>query len=1228
MPDDTVAGHIEPTEIEREMQDSFLEYAMSVIVSRALPDVRDGLKPVHRRILYSMWDTGMRPGTPFRKCARAVGDVMSRFHPHSNDAIYDALVRLGQDFSSRYPLVEPQGNFGSVDDPPAAMRYCVVGDTRLPTAKGTLRIGDLAPGAQPGSDHPAELKVFDRKGDHQQATRFFHSGRQRTLRMTTKEGFALTGSTNHPVLVISPGAGVPVLVWKMLVEVAAGDRVAVPRPHPAPPGGVPLEGAVAGLLGAWVSEGWASGGRAGFNNTDPEYFAAVLEAYDHVVGGQRYVAERALPSGKILYEIDVHETAALASSPLRCLIGARSADKCIPEAVWGADAEAKRLFLQMLFEGDGSSSYLGRSTVQVSYSTRSEQLARDVQLLLLEFGVVGKLARYDSGERKVYLSNRREVRLFAARIGFFSAKRRRLTAQLDRVPLASRALSGDAIPYISDFIRGYAGRGGLDWLKKHNVDRVERWERYGDVILAKIADGDVRTVVDNLVDHGFYYATVAAVEDAGIQDVFSIRVDSDCHSFLAGGFVNHNTECRLASLAAHMLDGISEETVDFVDNYDGQDEEPTVLPSRFPNLLVNGSTGIAVGMATNIPPHNLSEVVDACLFALDHPGATAEDLLQFVKGPDFPTGGYIIGNKGIRDALLTGRGSVKMRSVCDVVEIKKGRMAIVVSEIPYQVSIDRIMERAADLVENKTIAGISDMRNESNRDGLRMVFELKRDANPQVILNQLYRQTQLEDNFAVNAVALVDGVPRTLNLADMVHAYVTHQIEVIVRRSEFRLRKAQERAHIVEGLLIALDNIDEVVRIIRASQDVDAARATLMERFALSEVQANHILDMPLRRLTALETERLREELAQLQATIAGLEEILSSEARQRAVVASELSEVKDKFGDVRRSRIVPDEGELSLEDLIADEELVITITAAGYVKSVLSRSYRTQGRGGRGVRGQQLRSDDVITQVLQTTAHAYLLFFSNLGKVYRIRAHELPRKDRTARGVLIQSVLPMAPDERVEAVIDTRDYETSRFLVAFTKAGQVKKTKFSDYDSRNQVLVAIRLQEGDEVVAVRATNGTSDLVMFTRAGQGIRFAESDVRPMGRDTQGVRGIRLREGDEVVAAASIDDGEDILLLTSGGYGKRTRLAEFPKRKRGGIGVKAMKLTRVRGTISAARAVSPGDEVLITSSDGIVIRQGADSISRQKRDSTGVRVMNLEAGAELTSVDLVAQEQDED
>ncbi|NND02948.1 MAG: DNA gyrase subunit A [Acidimicrobiia bacterium] len=804
---DTNQGNIRPIEIEREMQDSFLEYAMSVIVSRALPDVRDGLKPVHRRILYSMFDSGIRPGTPYRKCARVIGDVMGWFHPHSNDAIYDAMVRLGQDFASRYPLVDPQGNFGTVDNPPAAMRY---------------------------------------------------------------------------------------------------------------------------------------------------------------------------------------------------------------------------------------------------------------------------------------------------------------------------------------------------------------------------------------------------------------------------------TEARLAKLADHLLDGINEETVDYVDNYSGERQEPTVLPSRYPNLLVNGSTGIAVGMATNIAPHNLTEVIGACLHVLENPDATAEDLLEFVKAPDFPTGAYIVGNKGSRDALLTGKGSVKMRAVTDVVELRKNRFGIIVSEMPYQVSIDRVMTKIADLVNNKTITGISDIRNETNREGVRVVIELKRDANPQVVLNQLFKGTQLEENFSVNAIALVDGVPRTLNLAEMIKYYLAHQIEVVVRRTEFRLRKAQERAHILEGLLIALDNIDEVVRIIRASDDVEAARTSLMSSFDLSEIQANHILDMPLRRLTALETSKLRDEHAELMKTIKGLEAILKSETKQREVVATELAEVRDKFGDKRRSRIIPDEGDMSLEDLIADEELVVTITSAGYVKSVLSAAYRTQGRGGRGVRGAQLREDDVITHVLHTSAHAYLLFFTNQGKVYRVRAHQLPRKDRTAKGSLVQSVLSMDADERVEAIIDTRDYETHPYLVMFTKMGQVKKTRFSDYDSRNAVLIAIKLQEGDEVVAVRATSGEGDLVMFTQNGQGIRFAGTDVRPMGRDTQGVRGVKLREGDEVVAAATVGDGDDILLLTSGGYGKRTKMSEFPLQKRGGIGVKAMKLTRVRGLMVAARAVSPGDEFFTISSDGIVIRQSVDDVSRQKRASTGVRVMNLEADAELTAVTLVPKE----
>lgn len=629
-------------------------------------------------------------------------------------------------------------------------------------------------------------------------------------------------------------------------------------------------------------------------------------------------------------------------------------------------------------------------------------------------------------------------------------------------------------------------------------------------------------------------------------------------------------------------------------------------------------------MATNMAPHNLGEVIDAVLHALNNSDATASDLMEFVKGPDFPTGAFIVGNKGIHDALLTGRGSIKMRAVTDVVEIRKGRTAIVVSEIPYQVSRDRITSKIAEIVNAKKVTGIADVRDETDRLGTRIVIELKRDGNPQVVLNQLYKHTRLEESFAVNNVALVDGVPRTLNLAELVHHYIDHQLEVIERRSRFRLAKAEARAHILRGLLIALDNIDEVVAIIRGSENVDTARTALMDAFKLSEIQANHILDMPLRRLTALETNKLREELEGLQETINYLESLLADEALRRELIGEEMVEVRDKFSDRRRSRIIPDSGEMSLEDLIADEELVVSVSSSGYIKSVLAKAYRTQARGGRGIKGAGLQEDDVVEHLLHTTAHSYLLFFTNRGKVYRVRAHEIPRKDRTAKGQLIQSVLPIESDEEVEAIIDMRDYEASKYLVMFTKNGLVKKSKFSDYNSRNQVLVAINLLDDDEVVAVRQTNGEADLMMFTSNGQGIRFDESDVRATGRASQGVRGIRLREGDCVVGAAIGDEAEAVLLLTSGGYGKRTLMEEFRRQKRGGTGVIAIKIVSTRGKLITARAVAESDEAVITSSDGIVIRQIVSNINRYGRNSMGVKVMNLSNDATLSALAIASVE----
>lgn len=678
------------------------------------------------------------------------------------------------------------------------------------------------------------------------------------------------------------------------------------------------------------------------------------------------------------------------------------------------------------------------------------------------------------------------------------------------------------------------------------------------------------------------------------------------------------TECRLSKIADRMVEGIDEDTVDFVPNYDGEHIEPVVFPARYPNLAVNGSQGIAVGMATNIAPHNLGEVVDACLYLLSNPDAPSEDLKQFIKGPDFPTGAYIVGTDGFNSALTTGRGSIKMRAVCDIAEVRKNRTAIVVTELPFQVSQDSVLEKIANLVNNKKIEGIADLRNESSaRVGTRLVIELKSNSVPQVILNQLYKATNLQTTFGVNNVALVDGVPRLLNMSTMLGHYLDHQMEVIERRTRYRLRKAEERAHLLEGLIIAVDNIDAVVQLIRSSADVAEARAGLIKEFELSEIQANAILDMPLRRLTALEIEKLRAELEDLRKQIAELKKILESPQRRRTIIRKELEGAKEEFAVPRRSKIIPDEGELNLEDLIADEELIVSVSRSGYLKSVTADTYKTQRRGGRGVLAQKLNPDDITEHLVHTTALAFLLFFTNRGRVHRVRAHEIPRQNRTSRGTLAQAVLGLEPDERIEAIIDTRDYETSKYLVMVTRRGWVKRSRFKDYESRQRILVAIRLQEDDEVVSVVTTNGKSDILLATEKGIGIRFFEDDMRPIGRGTRGVRGIRLRPEDQVIGGTAVGSAKEVLLLTSRGYGKRTQVRNFRKQKRGGKGIIAIKLGPSRGRLMGICAVTDDLEVFLISANGIVIRTKVDQISRQSRIATGVKVIDLKDKAELAA-----------
>ncbi len=698
------------------------------------------------------------------------------------------------------------------------------------------------------------------------------------------------------------------------------------------------------------------------------------------------------------------------------------------------------------------------------------------------------------------------------------------------------------------------------------------------------------------------------------------------------------TECRLSNLAMELLRNIDEETVDFVDNYDGYETEPSVLPARFPNLLVNGSSGIAVGMATNIPPHNLGEVIDATVELLRDPDSAADETktlqiaMKHIKGPDFPTGGLIVGRQGVIDAQTTGRGSVKMRAVCEVEEGPKGNPRIVVTEIPYQVNKSRLLMKIAELVNAKEhrLEGIADLRDESNRQGMRVVIDLKKNAVPQVVLNSLYKRTQLQDSFGVNTLALLDGIPRTINIGQALTEYIAHQFTIITRRTQYRLRKAEERSHIIEGLIIALDNIDDIVALIRAAADTEEARNGLIIRYGLSEIQANHILDMPLRRLTALEQDKIREEYEALQTTIAELKEILADPTRVRSIIAEELTEIKEKYADDRRTHIVPDEGEFDIEDLIADEDLVVSVSRDGYIKSVPLDTYRRQGRGGRGVKATALKEGDVVEHLITTTAHSYLLLFSTSGRVYRLKAHEIPKRDRTARGTAVVNVVSMRPEDEVAAMIDTRDYETYRYLLIATRKGMVKKTLFREYDStRREGIIALNLKDGDEVVRVVPTSGEEDALLITRKGKAIRFTERNVRPMGRTATGVIGIRLDEDDEVVAADMVrNEDDDLLIITEFGFGKRTKLQHFPRKGRGGKGVIAAKLTKPRGQIIGAIVVTAGDEVFVISDDGVATRQRVDGISRQGRPTTGVRVMSLGDGAKISALAPVAEEIDDD
>ncbi len=713
-------------------------------------------------------------------------------------------------------------------------------------------------------------------------------------------------------------------------------------------------------------------------------------------------------------------------------------------------------------------------------------------------------------------------------------------------------------------------------------------------------------------DTAIYDALVRLIQDWTMRYPLALGQGNFGSPGNDGAAAPRYTETKMAPLAMEMVRDIDEETVDFQDNYDGKNQEPTILPSRFPNLLVNGSSGIAVGMATNIPPHNLREVADGVQWYLANPTASREELLeeliQRIKGPDFPTGATILGHKGIEDAYRTGRGSITMRAVVNVEELQ-GRTCLVVTELPYQANPDNLAIKIAELVKDGKISGIADLRDEtSGRTGQRLVIVLKRDAVAKVVLNNLYKHTQLQDNFAANMLAIVDGVPRTLSLDAFIRHWVTHQLDVIARRTRYRLRKAEEEAHILRALLKALDMLDEVIALIRASNTTEAARDGLMQLLDIDELQARAILDMQLRRLAALERQKIQDRHAELEAMITEYNSILASEVRQREIISNELAEIVAKHGDDRRTKVLLGfDGDMSMEDLIPEEEMVVTITRGGYVKRTRSDNYRSQQRGGKGIKGAQLRGDDVVEHFFVTTTHHWLLFFTNLGRVYRAKAYELAEAGRDAKGQHVANLLAFQPDEHIAQVLDLRDYQHSPYLVLATKRGLVKKTRLEDYDTnRSAGVIAINLRDGDELVSAQLVSETDDLMLVSRMGQSIRFTATDeaLRPMGRATSGVTGMKFREDDELLAADVVKDGSFVFIVTEGGYAKRTAVEEYRLQGRGGLGIKVGKYQEERGHLVGALIVQEEDEVLVVMEGGKVVRSSVAGVPAKGRDTMGV------------------------
>jgi len=1222
------------SEISNEMKKAYIDYAMSVIVARALPSVEDGLKPVHRRILYAMKQMGLEKGMT-KKSARIVGDTMGKFHPHGDMAIYDAMVRMAQSFSLRYPLVHGQGNFGSLDgDRAAASRYCVTGDTLILTDKGILPIKNISN----KEETKINMKVLSYDGKKNKASKFFNSGRHKTIKILSKSGYSLEGSYNHPVLTWRVGSNFkPIISWKLLEKLEKDDILILNRENnlfskksmnlkkyfpkkgfkndiKLPP---KMNNDLAFLLGALVSEGSFHNKQILFNNKDLKFYDKIKSIIlSQFKGVQLY--ERWMKGD--CKELSIYEQKIVMFLHNIGLEKLRSHEKEIPFSVLISTKENIRSFLIGLFEGDGSVSFKvdkrhGGKNMLISYDSKSKKLINQIKILLLNFGIVSAFPQVDKRCNcfKVCITSQDNIYRFYKKIGFYSDRKNIILKKVSNLN-STRLNKMDFIPFLNDYLRV---KYNSLFILKNNFDRYNSLKKnYSRLI--KIIDRKDRVFIDWLLENRFYFDQLINIEKTeGSKEVFSVKVDSKCHSFVANGFVNHNTEAKLAKLSVELLQDIEKETVKFVPNFDNSLKEPVVLPGKLPNLLINGSSGIAVGMTTNIPPHNLIEVCDGIIATINKPKISIDKLMEIIKGPDFPTGGRIVA-ENLKELYENGKAGFIIRGKV-ITEERKNKELIVITEIPYQVNKAELVKQIAELVRDKKLTEVSDIRDESSKGNVRVVIEMKKGANSQFTINRLYKSTRLQSRFDAVLVALVNGIPKTLNLKKIINCYINYRRKIIRKRTEFDLRKAETRLHIVEGLLIALRNLEAIINLIKKSRTSIEASEALQKRFKLSKKQAEAILEITLKQLTSLEREKLQKEEKSLKELIKELRKILGDEREILRIIKKELNELKKNYGDKRKSQIIKSVREIQEKDLVQKKDVVITITDKGYIKRMPLRVYNEQKRGGRGVIGAELTSEDFVKKLISCSTHDHLLLFTARGRLFWLKAYKVPETQRYGKGQAIINLLNVK-DDRITNVIAVKEFEDYLFMA--TQKGQVKKIRLELFSKpRNSGVRIINLpaDNSDEVVDVKRIRKGQEVMLISKKGQAIRFNSDVVRDMGRASYGVCGIKMGGGDEVVSLEIVEDNKmSVLTITEKGYGKRSVIEDYRLTGRAGKGVINLRVNDKTGDVVDSIDVDDKDKFVVSTKKGIVIKTSVRDIRVMGRATSGVRIIKLQQGDRVSSV----------